>query len=88
MPESAAGIRITVRLFAILRERAGVAETMLQLPGGANVREAQAVLIQRFPALNDVVRSTAYAINRSYVPATTILRDGDELALIPPVSGG
>ena len=81
-------MRIHVKLFAILRERAGVSEVQLDLPPSATVKVAAEALIARYPALGDVAKSTAYAVNCDYAPATAVLADGDELALIPPVSGG
>jgi len=49
---------------------------------------AAAALAEQLPSLSALVQRTAYAINRSYVTPNTTLNDGDELALIPPVSGG
>jgi MoaE-MoaD fusion protein len=70
-------------LFAILRERAGADEIELQLPDGARVGDALAGL----GALASGV-SIVMAVNREYADPDTPLRAGDELALIPPVSGG
>jgi molybdopterin synthase catalytic subunit len=81
-------MRIRVKLFAILRERAGVGELALDASEGATVGAAVSILIQRVPALEQYARRAAYAVNCEYVGAGTILKDGDELALIPPVSGG
>jgi molybdopterin synthase catalytic subunit len=80
-------MRINVKLFAILRDRAGVAEATLELPSDATAATAAAQLTQLYPAIGALPR-LAYAVNRSYAPASTVLADGDELALIPPVSGG
>lgn len=74
---------VTVRLFAGLRERAGTGERELDLPDGACVGDVWAGL-----ALGDQPPGLLYAVNRSYAPADTRLADGDEVALIPPVSGG
>jgi molybdopterin synthase sulfur carrier subunit len=81
-------MRITVRLFAMLRERFGAAELVLELPDGATVAQACDVLAARHEALARPPRGTAFAVNREYATASTALNDGDELALIPPVSGG
>lgn len=81
-------LRITVRLFALLRDRAGVAELALVLPSGATVRLAAERLKAQHPSLADLLPRVAYAVNRAYVAITTELHDGDELAIIPPVSGG
>src|SRR2546430_16153100 len=76
-------MQVTVRLFAMLRERAGAREVTLELPDGARVRDAIA-------ALDGVVDDlpVVMAVNREYAPDDAVLEPGDELALIPPVSGG
>ena len=79
---------ITVKLFAILRERAGVDAFQLDLRDGATVADAAAMIGERYPAAGEHLHRVAYAVNREYVAATTALHDGDELAVIPPVSGG
>jgi molybdopterin converting factor subunit 1 len=81
-------MRITVRLFAILRERAGASEFALELPAAATVATARDALIRQYPALTDLWARVAFAVNRSYAPLDAQLRDGDEVAVIPPVSGG
>ncbi len=81
-------MRVSVKLFAILRDRAGVGELDLELAAGATVADAAEALGERLPALRGLAARVAYAVNRSYVKAATELSDGDELALIPPVSGG
>ena len=78
-------MEVTVRLFATLRERAGAPSLMLELPDGARVSDALA---------SDVLAPLAegvplvMAVNREYADAERVLDPGDELALIPPVSGG
>ena len=81
-------MRVRVKLFAIVKDRAGVSEATLELPPNATVAAASQALNEKFPAIGDVLRRAAYAVNREYVDATTALHDGDELAVIPPVSGG
>ncbi len=72
-----------MRLFAALRERAGAGEIELELPDGARVSDALAQL----SALTDGV-SVVIAVNQEYADAAVPLHSGDEVALIPPVSGG
>ena len=81
-------MRITVRFFAILKDRTGMSETRLDLPSESTVSTAVAMISERFPAIKSDLKRTALAVNRSYEKPETILHDGDELALIPPVSGG
>jgi MoaE-MoaD fusion protein len=76
-------VEVTVRLFAMLRERAGAPEVILDLPEGARVSDALDSL-QGLAAGIPLVM----AVNREYADAERVLDPGDELALIPPVSGG
>jgi MoaE-MoaD fusion protein len=76
-------MEVTVRLFAILRERAGKPELTLELPDGARVGDALAELHGLAEGLPLVM-----AVNRQYADEQRVLDPGDELALIPPVSGG
>ena len=76
-------MEVRVRLFAMLRERAGTQEVVLELPEGARVGDALAELSHLAEGLPLVM-----AINREYAAEDTELSAGDELALIPPVSGG
>jgi molybdopterin converting factor small subunit len=82
------GMRVTFRLFAILRDRAGTPEVVLDLPPGATAGDAAEALFGRIPALRAEARPAAFAVNRAYAGRDVVLSDGDELALIPPVSGG
>ena len=74
---------VTVRLFAILRQRAGRESIELELPEGARVADALAQVDHLAGGLTLVM-----AVNREYAAADHPLAPGDELALIPPVSGG
>jgi molybdopterin converting factor subunit 1 len=74
---------VRIRLFAMLRERAGASELSLELPEGARVRDALAELSELADGLPLVM-----AVNREYASEDAPLSPGDELALIPPVSGG
>ncbi|HYY76224.1 MAG TPA: MoaD/ThiS family protein, partial [Gaiellaceae bacterium] len=76
-------MRVRVRLFAGLRERAGTGMRELELPEGARVEDVWPAL-----GLGDEPAGLLYAANQAYVPAERELADGDEVALIPPVSGG
>jgi len=81
-------MRITVRLFAILREKAGVSEAVMELPAGASAAAAAREIGRRFPVVADLIPRAALAVNMEYAAPDHALADGDELALIPPVSGG
>ncbi|HEU4760374.1 MAG TPA: molybdopterin converting factor subunit 1 [Dehalococcoidia bacterium] len=81
-------MKARVRLFARLSELAGTRETEVELGEGLSAGDAYRLLCARYPALADYSHSVMYAVNAEYVPAEHPLADGDELALIPPVSGG
>jgi molybdopterin synthase catalytic subunit len=74
---------VTIRLFAGLRERAGTGRRELDVPDGTTAGEIWLLL-----DLGDEPAGIAYAVNRTYSDRSTVLADGDEVALIPPVSGG
>lgn len=81
-------IRVRVRLFAIQRELAGAREVALDLPPSADVAAAWDALVAVHPALAPGRASVRFARNGDYAEASTPLADGDEVAMIPPVSGG
>jgi molybdopterin synthase catalytic subunit len=76
-------VKVAVKLFAALREQAGARERALELEDGASVEDVWPAL-----ALGEEPVGLVYAVNRSYVERGTPLADGDEVAVIPPVSGG
>lgn len=76
-------MRIAVRLFAGLREQAGKREITLELPDGATVADVWPGL-----GLGDEPSGLMVALNRAYIDRSAPLTDGDEVAMIPPVSGG
>jgi molybdopterin converting factor subunit 1 len=81
-------VRVKVRLFGSLRERAGRAELRLELPDGATADVAWQALVAAAPDLAPRRASLAVAVNRVYASFETALRDQDEVVFIPPVSGG
>jgi molybdopterin synthase catalytic subunit len=81
-------MRVRVRLFAIQRELAGTREVPLELDDGATVADAWMGLVAAFPALAPGRTSVRFARNGAYADESTPLADGDEVAMIPPVSGG
>jgi molybdopterin converting factor subunit 1 len=85
---AAAPIRIRVRLFAMQRELAGTREEVLELRTGATIEDAWLDLVAKHPLLAPGRPSVRFARNAVYAHATTPLEDGDEVAMIPPVSGG
>jgi MoaD family protein len=87
-PGEPAAIRVRVRLFAIQRELVGAREIAIDLAPGATIEAAWAALVSRHPTLGPGRAYVRFARNADYADADTPLADGDELAIIPPVSGG
>lgn len=81
-------MKVRVRFFAGLREEFGASELNLDLPEGADVAAILARLNADHPGVRLNDRRFTVAVNRSFAPPAQVLRDGDEMALIPPVSGG
>jgi molybdopterin converting factor subunit 1 len=81
-------MEIRVKLFALLRDRAGTSEWSMELSAGASVATAMSLIGQKAPAIRELLPRIAVAVNREYVKPDHVLNNGDELALIPPVSGG
>jgi molybdopterin converting factor subunit 1 len=79
---------VTIRLFARLREIAGASELQRTLPDGATVRTAWDGLVAEFPPLGDYAAVISCAVNEEYARLTATLKEGDEVAFLPPVSGG
>ncbi len=72
----------------MLKDATGVEETVLELPEGATAEEAFAAAAARWPELGRRRRSTVIAVNQRYALPADVLREGDEVAFLPPVSGG
>jgi molybdopterin converting factor subunit 1 len=81
-------VRIRIRLFAMQRELAGTRELAVDLPDDADVAAAWDALVAIHPSLEPGGSSVRFARNGAYADAATRLADGDEVAMIPPVSGG
>jgi molybdopterin synthase sulfur carrier subunit len=81
-------MRIKLRYFASLRERLGKSEEIREVPAEATVQTVWEMLKGEHPHLAMVERSIAFAVAQEYVDKTYSLQDNDELAFIPPVSGG
>jgi len=81
-------MRVKVLMFASLRERTGLAEIVRDVPEGATVGALWQLLTADHPSLAPYERSVSAAVNADYAKPGTALSDGDEVAFLPPVSGG
>jgi molybdopterin synthase catalytic subunit len=81
-------MRVKVLLFGVLAAKCGERELPVDLPAGATVENAMDVLCERLPDLAAMRDRLAVAVDMAYVRGDHVLTENDELALIPPVSGG
>lgn len=81
-------MRVTVRLFARLRDIAGAGELVREVGAGATAGTVWRDLVREFPDLGAYERSLSAAINADYARMDDAVGDGDEVAFLPPVSGG
>lgn len=81
-------LNVHVLYFAVVRERLRKSSEPLTLPAGTTVAGALQALAARHPALSGMLPALRVAVNEDFAPLDQVLRDGDEVALIPPVSGG
>lgn len=81
-------MRVTVRLFARLRELVGGGELQREVPDDATVATVWQALAREHPAIAPYAESMSCAVNADYARMTTRLQEGDEVAFLPPVSGG
>ncbi|MDP8990796.1 MAG: molybdenum cofactor biosynthesis protein MoaE [Acidobacteriota bacterium] len=81
-------MRIRVLFFGVIRDVVGLREDTLDLPGGGSLGAVFEHYAARFPRLRDMSGSTVLALNQQFSSPAALLAEGDEVALLPPVSGG
>ena len=81
-------MRVTVRLFARLRDIAGASEFIRDLAPGATIGDVWQQLAGEVPELSQYERSISSAVNAEYARMDHVIGEGDEIAFLPPVSGG
>ena len=81
-------MRVTIRLFARLRDLAGTGELVREVAAPATVRTVWQSLVSDMPALQEYERTMSVAVNADYARMSASVADGDEVAFLPPVSGG
>lgn len=82
-----AGFQVRVLLFGYYRELAGTSELQIDLPAGSRVEDV-VTAIRSNPLFSELPSTPAVAVNRRYAPGSQVLSSEDEIALIPPMSGG
>lgn len=89
LPEvKCASMKVRLLLFAVLRDITGKSEADLSLHDGASAGDVWESLRQQYPELGGYAHPPLVAVNETYAAPSTVLREGDELAFIPPVAGG
>jgi molybdopterin converting factor subunit 1 len=81
-------MRVTIRLFARLRDLAGSGELVRDVSHPATVQTVWRELVSEMPALGDYERTMSVAVNADYARMSAAVNEGDEVAFLPPVSGG
>ncbi|MBK9975671.1 MAG: molybdopterin converting factor subunit 1 [Planctomycetes bacterium] len=81
-------MKLTVLYFAHLVDRTGTRMEAFSAPEGATAAVLRALLAQAHPKLGDALKSCRVAVNEEFAPDSTVLREGNTVAFIPPVSGG
>jgi molybdopterin converting factor subunit 1 len=81
-------MRITIRLFGRLHDLCGATELERHAPAEATVATVWAMLAAEFPSVAPYARSVSAAVNADFAKMTTVLAEGDDVAFLPPVSGG
>jgi len=81
-------MKVRVKFFAILRERAGTAEVVKEMADGSSVADLWRELQRDYAKLDVPGIRMLYAVNQNYVGVDQVLNDQDEVVFIPPVSGG
>ena len=81
-------MRVTIRLFARLRDLAGTGELVREVPDQATVQTVWKTLTSEMPSLVEYERTMSVAVNAEYSRMAAAVHDGDEVAFLPPVSGG
>ncbi|XP_019084052.1 PREDICTED: molybdopterin synthase sulfur carrier subunit [Camelina sativa] len=86
--DTSSSVEIKVLLFARARELTGVPDLTLKMPSGSTTQKCMDELVLKFPNLKEVRSCVVLALNEEYTTDSAIVQHRDELAIIPPISGG
>lgn len=81
-------MKLKILFFAIAREKAGISEIHLDVDERIKVEELKALLLKKFPSLGNIIDECSFAVNGEVKDGSFLLHDKDEVAVLPPVSGG
>lgn len=81
-------MQVRVHFYSYFKDLTGCAETEETIAAGGTLEELLAQLHARFPRLAPMAKSTLAAVGVEYQPRSYVLREGEEVALFPPVQGG
>ena len=81
-------ITLNIRFFAGLRERMGNDSLSVSLPADTRAKDLAAIMKSQYPEMKILLKNARIALNSEFIDGNTMLHNGDEIAFIPPVSGG
>ena len=81
-------INITLLYFAFIKDITGVKFDLLELPSDISVKSLAEIILEKYPRLSNIINMIQISVNYKVVNWDTILKEGDEVALLPPISGG
>ena len=81
-------MKINLRFFSVYRDITGVRQTTIEVPEQTTLEDLFQVLLEHHPRLKNLRKSALFAVNREFAEPDLKLKEGDEVALMPPVGGG